>query len=180
MMNNAKDKEEVFQRIGEIYATFEKRLAVYCMKKLAEPYKSQAEDVVQVAFEKLLNYVDESNLDIFDENRVYRFLWVVARNCCYNINRNSKKMYSVEPGQMEYRVVNHNEDTVVSRMSLNDLLDIVDTLPRKNADVLFLHSVMELSYPEIASLLNIHQDTVRQRMCRARAKMQILLEGANG
>ncbi len=57
-----------------------------------------------------------------------------------------------------------------------ELVDALAQVPVEELDVLLLYAWAELSYPEIASALDIPTGTVRSRLSRARGRIRAALD----
>ena len=64
-----------------------------------------------------------------------------------------------------------------AQMQFRDLLSAVDSLSEDHRSVLLLVSVEDLSYAEVARVLDIPIGTVMSRLARARERLRLLMEG---
>jgi DNA-directed RNA polymerase specialized sigma24 family protein len=82
--------------------------------------------------------------------------------------------------------VQDNSTDVLGNLTMNEsyanIISQIKALPKILSDTLYLSIVLDHSNKEISSLLNISNDTVRQRLSRAKAmiKKNIGKEGAEG
>ncbi|BBI34118.1 RNA polymerase sigma factor [Cohnella abietis] len=67
------------------------------------------------------------------------------------------------------------EQEVLEQMGIRSIWHSVMKLPAKQREVLVLDAHYELSYIEMAQLLKVSEGTVKSRLHRARAKMEIML-----
>jgi RNA polymerase sigma-70 factor (ECF subfamily) len=67
------------------------------------------------------------------------------------------------------------EDRIVHQEEIAELRDIILKLPEKHKDLLYFKYILELHDGEIADILNIAPDSVRQYLTRARRAAKALL-----
>ncbi len=147
-----------------IYIHFRKQMLHLANEIINNPYDS--EDVVHNTFLSIAK-----NIHIFDnrsDKEIYTYLMCATRGHSYNFIR--KKNY-------ELQYIN-NEKVFYSDAVWNDLektVDfdfLVDTIKNLNplyADVLYLYYVKELTYKEVARLLNRKPKTIRKQIERGKA-----------
>ena len=85
----------------------------------------------------------------------------------------------VEPTGPNEQDPNPVEARVIERAELRRIADVYRTLPPTFAVPLFLTAVEELSYAEVASILDIPVGTVMSRVYRARRLLMSRLAGGN-
>lgn len=68
------------------------------------------------------------------------------------------------------------EQEVLAQMGVKKIWLSVMQLPAKLREVLILHAHYELSYAEIANVLELSIGTVKSRLSRARARMELMLK----
>src|ERR1700721_1984166 len=68
------------------------------------------------------------------------------------------------------------EKIVITAQRHARILQLIDTLPPREREVLLLSAVKELSTVEIASVLETTESTIRSRLYRARHALATLLE----
>ena len=72
-------------------------------------------------------------------------------------------------------------EQALARAQLNRLLEqLVDELPESHRSVLVLREVQQLSTAEVAELLDLSPDNVKQRLSRAKASLRAALEERTG
>lgn len=85
----------------------------------------------------------------------------------------------VEPASPHGQDPNPVEARVIARAELRRIADVYRTLPPTFAVPLFLTAVEELSYAEVASILDVPVGTVMSRVYRARRLLMSRLAGDN-
>ena len=152
--------------LSEFYEKYKKRLLNIAFNKLHN--KEEAEDAVQEAF---LRIADRP--DIFfglDETRRVRFFYSVIENVAVKMFSKNQKNRSEE---LTDDVVYQNdenpiENLIMDKISRNELLAFIDTLPEAQRTVLALSYASGSSADEIAAALNIPVSAVYNRLCSAR------------
>lgn len=132
-----------------------------------------AEDLVQ---EALIKALKNSN-QLRDPALLNSWLFSILANCWRDHFRQHKEMDDIEELE-DYRYAHndtpensHSQSQIVSRVR-----SAVSLLPLGQRQVLTLVDLEELSYIEVASILEIPIGTVMSRLCRARAAMKTLLK----
>ena len=95
-------------------------------------------------------------------------LKILARECYNIINR---RQYHVDLNEIPQTAA-PTEDLDTK----NSLWAAVSRLQTSHREVIILYYYEDLSTKEIARILNISQESVRQRLSRARAALRILLD----
>ncbi|GLC89599.1 RNA polymerase sigma factor [Lysinibacillus piscis] len=133
--------------------------------------KEDAEDIIQNTFYKvysLLNSLTESNL------RPWFFR--VALNEYIDLNRKKEQQVAslTEEIYAKLQQVDDEFDTIINKDEITYLLK--DT-KREYREIFILKYYYELSYEEIATLLDIQASSVKQKLYRARKSIQQTVGG---
>lgn len=130
-----------------------------------------ADDLTQAALEKALCSLDS----LRDHQRVDAWLSAILANLYRDHLRSQKQVESVEPDELhapgtapEYWLEEHQI-----------VLQVRQAVARLNPDqrlVLTLVDLMELSYSEVANVLDIPAGTVMSRLSRARANLKRFID----
>lgn len=162
VLENAEQREE----LSEFYEKYKNRFLNIAFYRLHN--KEEAEDAVQEAF---LRITDRP--DIFfglDEIRRVRFFYGVIENVAVKMYNKNQKNHIEE---LTEDIVYQNdedpiEDSMMDKISRDEILAFVDTLPEAQRTVLALSYASGLSADEIAAALNIPVSMVYQRLYSAR------------
>ncbi|MGL6174466.1 MAG: RNA polymerase sigma factor [Cellulosilyticaceae bacterium] len=150
--------------LEEIY----KQKAVFIYKYLIKIGASSedAEDIVQNTFFKAIEYmvhVEERNLS--------SWLFKVAINNYYDICRKTKRIPLVELGK-ENLIQDINKDTpelvAVSKENSQEVSEVLNEMKDSYKNLLLLKYEMELSYEQIAILLETNESQIKTYLYRAR------------
>ena len=130
-----------------------------------------AEDVVQDACMRAMRYLDAMR----DGNARAWFLTIV-RHATYDwLGRNRPSEVVQDDGSAIAAAVDHGDRSRAgadSQCRVRALADAVGALPLLYREVLILREIEELSYKEIAHIVDIPIGTVMSRLARARALLQ--------
>ncbi len=132
-----------------------------------------AEDIVQDVFLKL--YVNFPLIK--NKNSIIFWIFKTTRNLIYTYYREKQKLeklISIEDEDGETIEIGSNED-LLQNYELKELKQIVqialEKIPVEQKEIFLLKEYGELSYKEIAQLLNIDEELVKGRLFKARNKL---------
>lgn len=133
----------------------------------------EVEDILQETFLKAYK-----NLDQFEgKSNMYTWLYSIARNQCIDEFRKRKfesKRSSVPVEEFElksnlYAPEDQNEETRL-------LKEAIAKLPELLRSIVVMKSIDGLSYPEISEVTGINEQTLKNRMFRARKQLAVSLK----
>ena len=102
-------------------------------------------------------------------SQVSTWIFGIARKQAYNLLRQEIKCKRLFP---ETTTLSDPADVVERKYQV---LDAVEALPLEQREIVFLTFYAELSYQEIASLLDVPEGTVKSRMYYAKRKLAEML-----
>lgn len=152
-----------------IYNKFKKRLFNYTLKMLSD--RMLAEDIIQTVFLKLFEKLDT----IKNKNSVQYYLYTSVRNEIYTVFRNKKIKVD------QYNVIDTDDinsfggDDLEKNFELKEFKELIlaelDKLPQEQKEVFYLKEYGELSYKEIAAVMEIDEGLVKSRLFKTRQKL---------
>ena len=171
---NEEDRHFVLQLVEDYY---DKMILV--AKKIVKD-DSVAKDVAGATVENVINYIEKFK-KADEEQYLTKLVIVTCRNISYKrynaVKRaNSKKSSIVfedegERKEIELSEVEESvEDLIISEENCKVLRELIDALDDKYSDVIWLRA-QQYDNEEIAQILDISVDLVRQRTLRARKKI---------
>lgn len=129
--------------------------------------REDAEDIVQNTFYKAI-----SNMIHLETENPSAWLFKVAIHNYYDLCRKQKRHPKVEVKEefIEnlFSSVEDGEQFIINNENRAEIQEIIEQLKPVQANMLLLKYEMDLSYEQIANLLNIKVDTVRMTLYRAR------------
>ncbi|MFN0101834.1 MAG: RNA polymerase sigma factor [Bryobacteraceae bacterium] len=140
----------------------------------------QREDAEEVAQDTLLK-VFENWGQLRSPEQVKPWVFRIARNCCLMKRRHSVFAPTAEVPIEDVPLESHDEaaDERVIRKELSAELErALRAIPETYRAVVLLRDAEELSTAETAALLDISEDSVKQRLHRGRAMLRKLLVNA--
>jgi RNA polymerase sigma factor (sigma-70 family) len=137
--------------------------ALYIVKDSQEAY-----DAVQEVFIKAMR-----ETRFFDEGfRMKAWLFRVTSNLCYNIVRDRRRRGGIlESMNRPDRAQATQVERVQRGERRDEVLAAMDKLGRDHREILLLRYYNDLSYAEIAEVLDVKLGTVMSRLSRARARL---------
>jgi len=109
------------------------------------------------------------------------WLLTIARNASLNWLKSSFIKRVVLVGIVHHKR-NHKsaEQEALEQMGIRSIWQSVLKLPVKQREVLILDAHYQLSYSEMAHMLSVSEGTIKSRLHRARASMEIILREEGG
>lgn len=150
----------------ELYRTYFNKLQKYAMRFLYN--WDEAEDLVQDAFLSLWTHPERYN----EKQPVFYYLLGIVRNNCLNYLRSLDIQYKHQDKIIEAMLFSSIEDPEIDEDIHDRLKHILDLLPEKQREVLFLHVVEKKKVREIAEQMNIAETTVKTHFQRALALLR--------
>lgn len=159
------DKKSSELAFTEIYDRYSQKIYAYCYRILGN--KEIAEDIFQETFLRFYQFINPEHQKL----NIQRFLIRIARNLCLNHKRNSKINLPIE----------EIENFIAQNKSSDDkeYLDLIkygiELLEFEYKEPLVLRVYNEMSYEEIAAILDISVGNARIRVHRAKEKLKDIL-----
>lgn len=187
-LRDATDEELMLQcrsgnlrALEELFRRYKDRIYSFAYRMLGR--RASAEDVLQETFLRV-----QSNADSWHPTaRFSCWVYRIARNLCVDEMRKywNRHVYADsqvaldENGQGLLSII-PSEDadprTVVEERRLQQRIDeAIAALSPEQQEVIILSKYQGLSYPEIAEVLNISQESVKQRAYRAHMRLRAVL-----
>ena len=160
LLDTAEDKS----RFEELYLTYRQDMYKTAFAILRSP--QSAEDAVHEAFMIVigkLNKISEINCP---QTRAY--LIIIVKNLALKMYNESKKVIIENIDETEISDGTDLEADIVSKLSAEELKELLLKLPEQYYQVLFLEMYIELSISETAESLGISYDNAKKRLQRAK------------
>ena len=136
---------------------------------------AEAEDLVQETYVRAIQAMGRLRTG----SNVKSWLFTILRNIWFNQlrkRRNGPQMVDVEDGAANIAEPSSDSyDLYVSKMEAEQVRAAIQELPVESREIILLREYEDLSYQEIASVLDCPVGTVMSRLGRARAKLRALL-----
>lgn len=162
-------KDDWFEKqIDKLYPRLHRSMSAYLAGSGIE-----AEDILQETFLKAYKSLDQFE----GKSNMYTWLYSIARNKCidefrkrkHQVNRSSIPVEEYELESDEYKIKGQQED-------LELLEDAISQLPEILRSIVVMKSVDGLTYPEIADVTGVNEQTLKNRMFRARKQLAVTLK----
>ncbi|ETZ19213.1 RNA polymerase sigma factor [Pedobacter sp. V48] len=155
-----------------LYTKYALKLLSVAVKKTNN--RDDAQELVQNSFLKL--YQRKENIEA--NTPVFPYLYVVLKNQVLNYHRSLLVRQKYETYVFANFVEDDNSlvENLESKNLEKDLENAVEQLPEKCQQVFIMSRKNNLSNKEIASALNISENTVEQHMRRALGKLRVSLK----
>lgn len=152
-----------------LYEKFSDKMYGVCLRYIRDSIIAQ--DVLQDGFVKVFQ-----NLYKF-ENKGSLEGWIrriVVNTALDHIRKEKTKGYSVSIDDVSYLL--KKNDFIIEKLSENDLLKLIHTLPDGYRTVFNLYAIEGYSHKEIGVKLGINENTSKSQFSRAKAQLRDLIE----
>jgi RNA polymerase sigma-70 factor, ECF subfamily len=148
---------------AQIVDSYHRQILVYCLRML-NFHQENAQDVTMQVFTKV--YL---NLASYNSNQKFNsWIYRIAHNEAVNFIKKNSRQWTVELTDFIPVFTGTNDNQFDSKV----LEDILTKLKPDDRDILVLFYLQELSLKEIGDVLKLTDNTVAQRLRRARKRAQ--------
>ena len=165
------DEEDDRRKFVVLYEKYRCLMMTVAISILKDNYL--AEDAVHEAFIKVAKNIDKFG-DV-DRIETKRYLISIVKSTAIDIyrkrNRQQENEIIYEPEKVENKKIAYLETE-----EENSILQVIYDLPEKYREIIILRYSTGLEYAEIANILGITEETVRQRISRGKKKMERALK----
>lgn len=163
---------------GQIVKAYEKQIYNLCLRMVSDP--ADAEDLTQEAFVKAWQGLEFYKFEAAFSTWLYR----LTTNLCIDFIRKKKRRpvssMTVEEdgeiGELEFPDTGLlPEEEILRRERQCQLCNAMEALDEEGRAIITLRVVDELSYEQIAKVLDIKVGTVKSRLARARDRLRKIL-----
>lgn len=162
----------------EIYNNY-RNLMAYIIKDILNDH-SVVEDVLHQSFIKIIeNFSTVKELSSIKQKS---YITRTTKSCTFDFLKTAGRYIPVPDEDLRERLLSNVsvDDEVINKISLEELVALIEKLPEIYADVLVPSYVLDLSDKQIAKMLNISLDAVRKRKERGKRELYLMLtEGEN-
>ncbi|MBI5020710.1 MAG: RNA polymerase sigma factor [Ignavibacteriales bacterium] len=152
-----------------LYNRYKHPIYVFCFKMLDDG--NAAEDLVQNIFFKLYARKNQIN----QPERLKQWLYAVARNECLSYIEKFKRTSPFDPeNEIDSGISLHGQYDSEEEVGL--LSKAIEQLTQEYKEVLLLRLYNDLSYKEIAEILDLKETVVKSRLFEARKKLYKILK----
>lgn len=138
--------------------------------------KENAEDVIQETLYKTLK-----NIDSIDGDKIRAWLFKVAINAYYNIYNKNKRHINLSPNNLQNLEVftESMEVEYVNKEKKKDIHRVLNMLKPSYKNLIVLKYFLNMSYKDIADIMEMSEQNVKVYLYRARNKFKEIWEEFN-
>lgn len=162
------DSDKIF--FNSIYEEYEKSVWFIANRILENPQLS--EDAAQETFKRISANI--RTLRRLDELERRKYIYIAARNAALDIAKKENRQQRIIEKSKYAKIIHEKSDSIYRSETKELILYVMDKLPQKYKDVMYLRYISELSEKEIAQSLGIKTNLVYQQISRGK-KMFIKL-----
>lgn len=166
-------KRKIFEELYDTYAGAVYKIAYSILKD-----KGQAEDAVHDTFIKLMPHLQ--TLKECDSSRTKSYISIIVKNTAINQYRKNQREYKNCVTGLEENMQGVNVSAMPTIMAAEDrnyLKQLLGELDSGQREIIELHCFYELSYKEIAGILEISEAAAGKRFERAKQKVKSIVKG---
>ena len=162
-MHSESDKE----KLKLLYGKYKNRMYITACKVLNDPQR--AEDAVHDAFIAISKNLDK--IQDIDSIKTGAYMVKAARSRALNILRMGLPEKETMLDEAEAKADESLLDEICRKESYNEIVTAILALEERYRDVLTLYYLNDLTISEIAELMSVKENTVKQRLFRGRRKL---------
>ncbi len=168
------ETEDDRNKFTALYRYYESAMYNVAISILRDRYL--AEDAVHDALLKIINYIP--NISDIKCHKTKALIVIIIKSTAIDIYRKRDKQYSNEKTELpeEADTGELPLDHIIADESFNELKTKLNKLNKEYLDIIMLKHLYELSNSEIADVLCISGDAVRQRLSRAKKAIRKVIE----
>ena len=130
-----------------------------------------AEDVMQEGFMKVYHALDKFK----GESNIKTWMQSIMINTAINHYRQKKRKAYKNIEEANFENIKVLDDTIISQMSTDELLEVINELPSGYRMVFNLHSIEGYKHKEIAEILGVTEGTSKSQLSKAKLAIQSLI-----
>ena len=163
-----RDIDSFFEQIVERYLKIMEKKAYRMLKDY-----QKAEDAVQMTFAAMCKNIHKINPDPEDKSTL-SYMFTILEHKCMNIIRDNAKYTFMDDEDYRKDIVfsQNPQEEVEAYVYAEEFVRVIKTLPERYSRVLTLRFVHQNTMGEIAQILEISQENVRQRLHRGRLMLK--------
>lgn len=158
------EDEEDKRKFERIYISYKQTMFYAAKRILKNEYT--AEDAVHQAFLRIINHLEKINEN--DCHKTRAFLVVITEHIAIDIYRKQKRENTLSFDELEIYIA---DDSLPEHEVPDEISSVIEKLPVNYSTILRLKFAQGYNNSEIAQILDIKEDNVRQRISRARKKL---------
>ena len=173
------DDEEQKSKLEKFYTKNQKLFYSIAFFKLHN--KQDSEDAVQETFLKIVQNPD--NFFGIEDSDKLRYVEAIIRNIAAKM-WNKKNHSALKETDLDIELDDFADDKVlpldtkiISKLSLNDAIDFIDSLSEETKITLYLKARFNMKYSQIAAELNCSESAVKKRISRAEEAIRKFMDG---
>ncbi len=162
---------------NELLKIYEQNIKTFYSIAFSKLHNRQdAEDAIQEAFLRIANKPNKF-LSLSNNERIY-FVSAIVKNVSIDIfnKKNKRPLKNLSENSAYLSDPELLENSLLQKVSYNELLDFINNLPELQRNVLVLTCLSEFSISETAEALQISKAAVNQRLYLARKSIKIFIE----
>jgi RNA polymerase sigma-70 factor (ECF subfamily) len=157
----------VINKVEYLWKNFETRLRSFIYSKV--PDKAVTEDILQDVFIRIHTKIDT----LKDESKFKPWLYQITRNMIMDYYRHNKSAVHPPPAREEQE--EEETDSRVMDEALQDMVGMMNDLPREYCEALCLTELDGLSQKEYAEKIGIPYSSAKSRVQRSRKLLKDML-----
>ena len=152
----------------QLYALFSRQMYVICLRYTRS--QQEAEDVLQEAFIKIFEKINQFK----GEAAIGGWIKRIVVNTALNSQRG--KLYMFPMTDVEELITHQEEEITLSGFQLEELLEMIRSLPEGCQAIFNLYAIEGYSHKEIGEQLNISEGTSKSQYARAKQLLRNMID----
>lgn len=164
------------ERIGLVEQLYrQEATALVRLARMFTDDRTGAEDIVQEAFVRLYRAAER----IQDPDKSVSYLRSIVVNLARDENRRGLLSLRHQDSMIDRRQPAEPDDVTLRNEGQDEVIEALQSLPRRQRECLILRFYFEMSEREIADAMSISANSVKTHCRRGLAALELLLEGTH-
>lgn len=170
---NLLDTQEDKEKFEQLYALYSKEMYEVAYRILHN--RHDAEDAVQDSFIAIIDNLEK--IKGINCHKIWNYIVTIVRSKTFNIYQRKHKRSEREAREQDYRNYpceqqESPEDAYLYKDITTILKELILELPYPKRQILYFHYYMDMTFVEIAKIVELSEENVRQIAARSRQKLE--------
>lgn len=140
--------------------------------------REDALDITQEVFLKVYKNIQKFK----EESSISTWIYKITSNVCIDFARKSKPGNIININDENFNLIENIKDSAIAPVDFvlqnelsEEIIDSLNKLDFSSRQIVVMRDILQLSYSEIATILNLEDGTVKSKISRSRKKLRDII-----